>query len=155
MFGKVKKILGIEGVKVTLQIPEKISIKDKTLTGLIELTSLSDNQEVTEITIQLLEKYSRGRGDKRLVNEYILGKTILREKLQISKGEWVQIPFVLDFIYADSEMDRIGNTNFFTKQIVALAKKIKDVQSEYRVILEAKCKDTTLHPFDEKYIELV
>ena len=49
MFGKVKKILGIEGVKLELIIPEKVNKETGIVTGVMKFTSLSDDNKIESI----------------------------------------------------------------------------------------------------------
>ena len=78
MFGKVKTWLGIEGVKIELIIPHKISGSAKELQGKVRLSS-KNTQTVTAIEIKMIEKYTRGRKDEKLTDEYLMG-TIKMEK---------------------------------------------------------------------------
>lgn len=155
MFGKVKKILGIEGVKLELIVPDKVSREAGIVTGAVKLTSLSDNNLIESIQLKLVEKYSRGRGESKLINEYIMGTLLKKENITISKNDILEIPFELEFVYVKSEMDKMGESNFIARGLVGLAKKARGVHSEYKLIAEANIKGTTLHPFDSKPINLV
>ncbi len=155
MFGKVKKILGIEGVKLELIVPDKVSREAGIVTGAVKLTSLSDNNLIESIQLKLVEKYSRGRGESKLINEYIMGTLLKKENITISKNDILEIPFELEFVYIKSEMDKMGESNFIASGLVGLAKKARGVHSDYKLIAEANIKGTTLHPFDSKPINLV
>lgn len=155
MFGKVKKILGIEGVKLELILPDKISAVSGIITGIVKLTSISDDNIIESIKINLVEKYARGRGENRLVNEYVMGELVRKDKIVLSKNDIVEIPFEMDFVFVQSEMDKLADTNFLVKGIVGLAKKAKGVKSEYTIKAEAKVKGTTLHPFNSQIINLI
>lgn len=155
MFGKVKKILGIEGVKLELIVPDKVSREAGIVTGVVKLTSLSDNNLIESIQLKLVEKYSRGRGESKLINEYIMGTLLKKENITISKNDILEIPFELEFVYIKSEMDKMGESNFIALGLVGLAKKARGVHSDYKLIAEANIKGTTLHPFDSKPINLV
>jgi len=155
MFGKVKKILGIEGVKLELIVPDKVSRDTGIITGIVKLTSLSDNNLIESIHLKMVEKYTRGRGDSKLINEYPMGQLLKKENITISKNDILEIPFEMEFVYVKSEMDKMGESNFITRGLVGLAKKARGVQSEYKLIAEANIKGTTLHPFDSKPINLV
>jgi len=155
MFGKVKKILGIEGVKLELIVPDKVSRDIGIITGIVKLTSLSDNNLIESIHLKMVEKYTRGRGDSKLINEYPMGQLLKKENITISKNDILEIPFEMEFVYVKSEMDKMGESNFITRGLVGLAKKARGVQSEYKLIAEANIKGTTLHPFDSKPINLV
>jgi SpoOM protein len=155
MFGKVKKILGIEGVKLELIVPDKVSKEAGIVTGFVKLTSLSDNNLIESIQLKLVEKYSRGRGESKLINEYTMGTLLKKENITISKNDILEIPFELEFVFVKSEMDKMGESNFLARGLVGLAKKARAVHSEYKLIAEANIKGTTLHPFDTKPIKLV
>ncbi|MBK8670856.1 MAG: hypothetical protein IPN89_15915 [Saprospiraceae bacterium] len=155
MFGKVKKILGIEGVKLELIVPEKISSEVGIVTGIIKLTSLSDDNIVEGIHLKMIEKYSRGRGENKLINEYPMGELNRKEMISISKNDIIELTFELDFVHVKSEMDKLGESNFLTKGLVGLAKKARGVKSEYTIRAEANIKGTTLNPFDIKTIQLI
>lgn len=154
MFGKVKKILGIEGVKLELIIPPKVESETGIITGFVKLTSLSDNNTIEKVHLKMIEKYTRGRKDNKLINEYLMGETTLREKISISKNDIIEIPFTLDFVFVKSEMDKLQESNFLSKGIINLAKKLRGVKSEFSVKAEATVKGTTLLPFDVKPVLL-
>lgn len=155
MFGTVKKILGIEGVKLELVVADKISKEAGIVSGIIKLTSLSDDNLVENISLKMVEKYSRGRGESKLINEYPMGELVKQEKVTISKNDIIEIPFEMEFVYVKSEMDKMEDNNFFAKGLVKLAKKVRGVSSEYTLRAEAKIKGTTLNPFDIKTINLI
>ncbi|MEZ4910115.1 MAG: sporulation protein [Saprospiraceae bacterium] len=154
MFGKVKKILGIEGAKVELIVPPKINKEVGVLSGYIKITSLSDNNIVESIQVKMVEKYTRGRGDSKLIDEYTMGTLEMKERIVVSKNDIVEVPFEMDFVFVQSEMDKLGDSNFLTRGLVSLAKKARGVQSEFGVHVEVKVKGTTLNPIDSKPIIL-
>ena len=78
MFGTVKKILGIEGVKLELVIADEVSKDAGIVSGFIKLTALSDGNLIENITLKMVEKYSHGRGDSQLINEYPMGELTIR-----------------------------------------------------------------------------
>ncbi|MBP9196483.1 MAG: hypothetical protein KBF35_02355 [Saprospiraceae bacterium] len=155
MFGKVKKILGIEGVKLELIIPDNVSAETGIIIGIIKLTSLSDNNIIEGIHLRMVEKYSRGRGDSKLINEYPMGELVKNDVIHISKNDIIEVPFEMEFVHVKSEMDKLGENNFFTRGLVGLAKKARAVKSEYTLRAEANIKGTTLNPFDVKPVILV
>jgi len=145
MFGKVKKILGIEGVKIELLAPSEVSASQKSIKGKIILQSLSD-QTVKSIELKLIEKYSRGRKDAKLIDEYVIGNSIIKERIEIKKDQKIEIEFDVPFVRGLSEMDRIERSNFFAKGLVKLAKLAKKVKSEFRIEAEATVVGTKLQP---------
>lgn len=155
MFGAVKKVLGIEGVKMELILADKINKNAGVVSGIIKFTSLSDGNILESITLTMVEKYSRGRGDARLINEYPMGQLIKKENISISKNDIIEIPFEMEFVHVKSEMDKMEENNIFAKGLIKIAKKFRNVSSEFSLRAEAKIKGTTLNPFDTITVNLV
>jgi len=153
MIGKVKKWLGIEGVKMELLFDEDATTQKGIVSGLIRFTSMN-SQAVTRIKVVLIERYSRGRGKEKLVDEYELGELQLEEEIEVPAGESVEVEFNLKYKLVRSEMDELEKSNFFMSPLVKVAKRISAVKSEYRVEAEAKVKGTALNPFDRKEISI-
>lgn len=143
MINRFKKVLGIEGVKVRLKLNSPYNRSNQFIDGVIILESKSDSV-VTQIQLQLVEKYERGRKDNRLVNDYIIGNLILSDKIIVHQNEVVEIPFKLDFIVGESPMDNIAKDGLFYTGFVKLAKYIKGVKSTFRVDAKVKSKGTKL-----------
>lgn len=153
MFGKVKKWLGIEGVKVELLLPEVVNLREGRVVGQLRLQSMNA-QTVTNVRVVLFEKYSRGRGSEKLIDEYKLGQIELFDTFEVPAGEPVEVDFELPFKRTQSEMDEFGNRNILFKGIANIAKYSNAVKSSYRVEATAKVKGTALNPFDSKPIYL-
>ena len=88
MLGKVKKWLGIEGVKLELVLPEEVEAGPREINGSIRFQSLNP-QIVTSIKIMLIEKYPRGRGKEKLIDEYELGVAEIRRTIEVPAEELV------------------------------------------------------------------
>lgn len=155
VFGKIKKSLGIEGVKLSISLPDEINKDNGIIQGFVKLTSLSDNNKIKSIEIQIIEKYTRGRGDQKLIDEYAMGKLLLNKSILINKNDVIDIPFELEFTFVPSEMDRLEKVNLLNKGLVKLAKKLRGVTSEYSVRAHAIVEGTALHPHDVKIIKLI
>ena len=153
MIGKVKQWLGIEGVKLELVLPEEVDSREKAVRGSIRLLSLNP-QTVTGIKIVLIEKYTRGRGKEKLIDEYELGATFVNHTYEVPAEEVVELDFELPFSIVRSDMEEFGNRNFLFGGIARAAKLLQAVKSEYRVEAEAKVKGVALNPFDRKKIKL-
>lgn len=153
MFGKVKKWLGIEGVKLELDLPDYGFKQLKTISGKIIFYS-KNAQRVTEVQLNMIEKYTRGRGKEKLIDEYQLGEIILKQQIDVPEEDAVSVDFTLPFQMVKSEMDEIQEKNFLTGGVVKFAKMLRKVKSEYYIIAEAKVEGTALNPFDKKRIEL-
>ena len=153
MFKKVKKWLGIEGVKVELILPEKIKEADGVINGKIRFSSMND-QVVDAVRVIMVERFSRGKKKEKLTDEYRLGEITLNKEIIISKEHPVEMEFSLPFELIRSEMDELENRNIFFSGLVKVAKKLRGVNSEYFVEVEAKAKGTALSPFDKQSIQL-
>ncbi|GJM32679.1 MAG: hypothetical protein DHS20C18_16800 [Saprospiraceae bacterium] len=151
MIGKVKKWLGIEGVKLELELPEEVSGKLGLLPGKILFQSMNP-QTVKSIRIVLIEKYSRGRGKEKLIDEYELGEIQLSETFIVEPGEVKEVDFSLPFKMVKSDVDEFGDRNFLFGGMAKAAKLIQAAKSEYRVEAEAQVQGVALNPFDKKYV---
>lgn len=154
MFGKVKRWLGIEGVKVELLIPEQINADDKEVTGTLRFYSMHD-QVVSAVRVRMVEKYKRGRRNNKLVDEYTIGEISLEDDINIPAHQYIDLDFILPFDYISSEMDDLQRKNFLLKGMVKTAKLMKGVKSIYRVEAEADVKGTALNPFDIRELEVI
>ncbi|MBI1225543.1 MAG: hypothetical protein GC192_09940 [Bacteroidetes bacterium] len=153
MFGKVKKWLGIEGVKVELLLPEMAFEEVGAVSGQMLFHS-KNRQLVTGVRLKMIEKYSRGRGNEKLVDEYQLGQIALKQKIEVPADEPIAVEFTLPFQIHKSSVDEFGDKNFLTNGLVSLAKKVQAVNSEYRIEAEADVEGTVLNPFAKKIIKL-
>ena len=147
MFGKVKRWLGIEGVKVELHIPAKVDGQDGQIEGKIRFYSMHD-QSVEGIRVRLIEKYKRGRRGNKLVDEYTLGEISVTREIAVPAHEYIEVEFTLPFKMVQSEMDQIEAINFMFKGLIKSAKMVKGVKSTYRIEAEADVRGTALNPFD-------
>lgn len=149
MIGKVKHWLGIEGVKMELMLPEEVSSKGGFVPGKILLQSMNA-QTVLSIKVVIIEKYTRGRGKEKLIDEYEIGSTNLNKVIEIPMNGQVEVDFQLPFTIAKSNIETFGDRNFLFGGIAKAAKMINGARSEYRVEAEAKVKGVALNPFDKK-----
>ena len=153
MLGKVKQWLGIEGVKLELVLSPDFNPKMGSLAGRIRLTS-KHPQTVTAIKIVLVEKYSRGKDEDQLVDEYELGRQIVTDRVEVpGEGVPVELSFRLAFDPVNSPMDRFGDRNPLYGGLAWAAKKLRKVQSEYRLEAEAQVEGVGLNPFDKQILE--
>ena len=154
MIGKVKQWLGIEGVKLELDIPEGQALANGSISGTIRFQSMNP-QTVTGIRVVLIERYGRGRGEERLIDEYELGSLEIKDTFEVSPEQPVAKSFHLTFEPLESDIDRWGNRNVLNKQFAKAARWMRKAQSQYRVEAEAKVKGVALNPFDKKPVELI
>lgn len=152
MFDKVKRWLGIEGVKVEIVIPEYFSMNKRILSGKLRFLSMND-QTVTEVKLRLIEKYKRGRRNTKLIDEYCLGEITLKDSFEVKAGEEAYIHFSIPFEPMLSKMDHLEQRNILIRGAVSAAKFIKGVRSEYRLEARATVLGTALHPVDTRFLK--
>lgn len=154
MFGKVKKWLGIEGVKVELILPEEVRRSSGLVKGKLRFYSMHA-QTVTQIDLKMVERYSRGKEEERLVDEYKLGEISLKRNIEVPAGQAVEIGFELPFEVNSSQMDELGSSNPLMGGLVKISKWFSKVNSEFRIEVEANTLGVALHPFDKKNIKVI
>ncbi len=153
MLGKLKKVLGIEGVKVQLMLDTPIDKKNQKISGELKFTTKTKGK-VNKIIIKLMEKYYRGRGKSKLIDEYTVAILEMNDSFEITPEEIIEIPFSMDYEIALSEMDKMQKDNVLSRPLISLAKLIKAVKSDYTVVVEADVQGTTLNPFDKVTVKL-
>ncbi|MFQ5448677.1 MAG: hypothetical protein ACE5FF_17250 [Saprospiraceae bacterium] len=154
MFGKVKKWLGIEGVKLELVLPEMAFEEVSAVSGQIRFFS-KNAQTVTSIRVVMVEKYTRGRGKDKLVDEYLIGEISLDKKLDVPGEDFIEIDFTLPFELVTSPVDEFEDKNLLARGLARAAKALRNVYSEYRIEAEATVEGTALNPFDRKTVKIV
>jgi len=153
MLKKVKKWLGIEGVKLELLLPEKVNEEDGIVKGKIRFYSQND-QIVNYIKVVIIERFSRGRKKEKITDEYNLGEITLEKEIPIQSETTVEIDFALPFDQIKSPMDELEDKNLVFKGLVKVAKKLRAVNSEFYIEAEARVAGTALNPFDKKQINV-
>lgn len=153
MLGRIKNYLGIEGVKVELVLPEEVRERDGVISGKLRFSSMNA-QTVKRIRIALVEKYFRGRGKEKLVDEYEITFMFMDEVIEVPTDKVIEVPFDLPFELVRSDMEEWGKKNFIAGGFAQLAKLAYNVKSVFRVEAEAIVKGTALNPFDKKEIRI-
>lgn len=153
MIGRVKKWLGIEGVKILFNMEEEWPADSAILNGELHLLAMRE-EKVTRIAIRLKEQYKRGRRKDKKISEFVLGEMLLEGPFHVKPGEPTVIPFELPFEMMRSSMDELEDRNIIFKGLVGAAKWAKGVQSIYWVEAEARVKGTVLDAFSKKFIRI-
>lgn len=154
MLNKVKKWLGIEGVKLELVLPEEVQRSGGMLRGKILLSSMQA-QKVRGIRLALVERYSRGRSADKRIDDYEMGTLQINETYEVPAESQIELEFALPFSMVESEMDALQKSNFLTGGLVRVLKYAEGVKSTYRVEAEAIVEGVALNPFDKKEVNLV
>lgn len=153
MLTKVKNWFGIEGVKMDILLPDDIRSVDGLFSGILVFNALT-TQEVLNVKVKMVERYGRGRGSERLVNEYVLGELFIDKSIIIEANIETKLSFAFSFKYVTAPIDDFAKKNILFKGMANMAKKISKVNSEFRIEAEAKVKGTALNPFVQKFFQL-
>lgn len=151
MFGKIKDWFGIEGAKMRLNVLEVYPKEVETLNGEVVFTAIR-RQKITFVRIKLIERYTRGRGDSKKVDEYELGKWVFDEPFEVSKDNPKTILFKMPFERLLSKMDKRQETSILGV-FAGFAKTLRGVYSEYRVEAEAIVENVNFTISDKKAIQ--
>lgn len=153
MLKKVKNWFGIEGVKMDILLPDDIRSVDGLFSGILVFNALT-TQEVLYVKVKMVERYGRGRGSERLVNEYVLGELVIDKSIIIEANIETKLSFAFSFKYVTAPIDDFAKKNILFKGMANVAKKMSKVNSEFRIEAEAKVKGTALNPFVQKFFQL-
>lgn len=153
MIGKVKKWLGIEGVKLELILPESFKAGDGSVRGVVQLRSMH-LQTVRRIKVFMVEKYTRGRRKNKMIEEYKMGEIEMDIRIDVPPNEIVDVPFSIPVERTKSDMDELEEKNFLLKGMVRTAKALKGVKSTFWIEAEADVEGVALNPFDKKEIRI-
>jgi hypothetical protein len=137
-------------VKIELLLPESLSLKSALLEGKLRFQSMTP-ERVTHLRISFKERYSRGRGEERLIDEYLLGSLEVEKQIDIPAGKIVELPFSLPFVRPESNVDALEKV-FLWKGLAKAVKWANKVESEFRVEAEARIQGTALNPFVRQVI---
>ncbi len=154
MLRRVKKWLGIEGVKIEVTLPEVTTKSEGVIQGRIRLSSMQA-QTVSSITLKLIEKYTRGRRKNKMIDEYLLAEEEINRLIEVPEGGEVEFEFEMPFELLRSEMDNLEERNFVYRGLIKTAKALKAVHSEFRLEVEADVVGTALNPFTRENVNLV
>ncbi len=154
MLKRVKKWLGIEGVKVELVLPDTITEKSSLISGKVRLYSMNP-QTISALHFKLVEKYHRGRKKNRQTDEYLMAEKDHYQIIEVPEKEIIEVDFELPFEMVESRMDQLEDKNFVLKGMVKAAKLLKSVKSEYQLEVEADVVGTALNPFARQLVDIV
>lgn len=139
----------MEGAKVRIQALDVYPEDVATVNGELEFSSVRP-QTVSYVRLRLLERYERGRGDNKKIDEYELGKWVHTEPFVVRKDEPKILFFALPFELLQSKMDQRQNS--LLGFAARLAKTLYGVQSDYRLEVEALVDEVNRTISDKKSI---
>lgn len=152
MIERVKNWLGIEGVKMELDIPLSIPADKYILYGILHFTSLRE-QYIESLSFSLIETYKRGRGDNKRINDNLLAHEIRDVQLHIREKSNYAYPFELNFNRFESNIDQLSK-KLVLRPFTKTVKWINGVKSSYVLHVSAQIKGNKLQPHIRQQIKL-
>jgi hypothetical protein len=151
MFGKVKRWLNIEGIKLTIECPDYLDLNSGQFDGQIRLVSMEDHQ-IDLLQIRLIEIYRRGRGNSKRIDEYLLSESNFDEVIQIKSQEETTISFTLNFNRIKSRMESFSESNVLTKVLAGGAHLFKGVRSDFKIEVSLRAPGIAVSPYTHKML---
>ena len=151
MFGTIKNWLGIEGVKIEIQMDDEVKANSDKIEGSLLFYSKRE-QLVQSVHVKLVERYTRGRRKNKLIDEYVLGEMNYDKQIAVPAEQFIQLDFEMPFAVLKSDMDRLSDFSFLTRGFVEVAKKVKNARSDFRIEVSADVKGTAIPPLVKKVI---
>lgn len=154
IFQKIKSKLGIGGVKIQIDMPGQISIEGGMVEGRFTLTTKSD-QEIKSMEVNLIERYTTGRGDDKKTKEFTLGSQKYNAESAIKTGEQQVHDYSFPFELLKSTNDELAEKGGAMGKIGKLGKFAKNEKSEYVVEVNVDVKAAAIDPTEEVDVKLV
>ncbi len=146
IFDKIKQVLGIGTVKVTLDVDKNFSKSSDTISGKIHLAAKSD-QEILELEIKLEEVWKTGRGDDEKTETFDLGEWKDSTPFSMKAGEEKDVPFTLTYELLKSKNDEIAETaGKVGKALGGLGKMMDAEKSTFTLIATCDVKGAAFDP---------
>ena len=136
--------MGIEGVKIEIDAPENLQLSLGSLDFILHIHTKTD-QLIESVEIKLIEKYGRGWGSSKLIDEYILYDEEENLDLSISTEEKFSVSLSISFEYIKSSIEKLGD-HFLLKPLSKLALLAKRAKSSFRLEVRAKVKGVRINP---------
>ncbi|MFT5823766.1 MAG: hypothetical protein ACI8ZM_005029 [Crocinitomix sp.] len=153
-FQKMKSKLGIGGVKIEIKVPGQISKEGAKVVGSFQLSTKSD-QEITVMSVKLVERYTTGRGDDEKTKDFTLGSQDYKDLFTIKTGETPTFEFDFPFEILNSNSDDLKEKGGLMGKLGSAAKFANKEVSEYFVEVDVDVKAAALDPTEEVEVKLV
>lgn len=151
MIDRIKNWLGIEGVKIHLELPDTIRYDSGVIDGLLEFSTLRE-QEIQSIKFSLIETYRRGRGKEKRIDDHILAHEAKNVSIHITENSTYVYPFSISFTTLESRVDKLSH-NSLLKPFAGTLKWLNAAHSDYTLNVSVKVKGNKLNPHIKKEIE--
>jgi hypothetical protein len=144
MFGKIKQMLGIGGVKVRCA-PDSPNLLNNggTLTGKVELTSKS-NQLVTSLLVKVVETRTTGKGEEKKTKHFDLGSAVVGTNVDVKPDAPVTLDFSVPYTIAKSMDDKLRDKGGVLGAVGMLGKLAEHEKTTFEVVAHASVKGTAL-----------
>lgn len=153
-FQKIKNKLGIGGIKVSIDMPEEISKEAGVAKGKFTLTTKSD-QAVKTIKVNLVEKYTTGRGEDKITKEFIVGSQKFDESFAIKPSEHRVFEFDFTFEISKSSQDILLEIGGELGKIGSLGKFANNKKSEFVLEVSIDVTSAPINPYEVIDVKLV
>lgn len=150
MLDRIKNWLGIEGVKLSLDLPDSTRADAHSLIGILNLTTLKE-QRIEGISFSLIETYTRGRGDAKRIDDTILAQEHRIVNLHLKDKSTFAYPFELPFVYYQSNIERISR-KIILRPFTSAMKLIHGAKSVYHLNVSLQVKGNKLQPHIQKRV---
>lgn len=154
IFAKVKQFLGFTGVKVKVEVDEKIPKDSGLVEGRILVTAAAD-QHVLGVTVQMYEQWSHGSGADRKTDKYDMGEWELGEEFDLKAGDERKIPFSMGFVRAKSKNDKMIDQGGVMGAMGKVGAFMDSESSMYFINASVDVQGAALDPNDVKIVQLV
>lgn len=146
MIRNIKNWLGIEGVKIKVEMPPEINLGQSQLKGVLVLSSLSD-QKIKSTKVQVIERFQRGTGQRKRTTDFSLAQLTNSHTIELSAEGLYYRPFCLDLNWPESEVDQWQKQNKVNNYLGVLAKRWQGVESRYFLEVNLEVSKTKLQPY--------
>ena len=153
MLQRVKTYLGVEGVRLSLTLVGEVDRDRGELRGEITLDT-QQAQVVTALQVWLTERYAWGRGERRRIESYELGRLTEATRLELNRDEQVVLPFLLSFVERKSAVDEFANRSRLLRPLARAARLTMSAESTYTLYARAKVGGVALDPAAELLVSL-
>ena len=146
MLTRLKNYLGVEGVSLALDVSDALDFSTGELSGVLHISTLRP-QTVRHLTLRLTERYTRGRGEHRKIDDYTLGELDLERAIPLDAREEVSIPFVLGFAERPNLLENsLPAVPLLRRAVTSVAHLAAGVQSVYTLTALASVEGVALDP---------
>ncbi|MCI5054601.1 MAG: hypothetical protein MRY83_00765 [Flavobacteriales bacterium] len=153
LFGKLKNLAGIGGVKIKIEAPAQVDAESGTIKGVISATTKSD-QYLLDLTVTLEEVVTTGRGDNKETEVNSLGEIKMDLNIDIATGEEQLFEFELPFKLTGSNISDLAKKGGALGAVGRLGAMAANEKIEHRLVADLDVKNVALDPSDEAKIIL-